>query len=65
MVEPSGGQGEANSTELRLGFANLRLERSDPRDRFDLLLGVVADFSLEMGNQPLYSEPDFPVVELS
>jgi hypothetical protein len=44
---------------------NLRFERSDPTDRFDLLLGVCADLVLQTEGRTLYSEPDFPVIELA
>ena len=44
---------------------NLRFERSDPTDRFDLLLGVCADLVLQTDGRTLYSEPDFPVTELA
>lgn len=50
---------------IRFGFTNLRFERTNPKDRFDLLVGVIADLALEVENRLLYSEPDFPVVELA
>jgi hypothetical protein len=43
----------------------LRFERDDPKDRFDLLLGVCAELTVRVDNRVLYEEPDFPVVELA
>lgn len=45
-------------------FFDARLERPALRTRYDLLLGVVATFEIEVDDRLLYSEVMFPIVEL-
>ena len=47
-----------------LRFTDTRLERPRVRDKFDLLLGIVATFEVCLGERLLYHEEMFPVVEL-
>jgi hypothetical protein len=49
---------------LSLKFKDARFVRSSPRDKFDLLLGVVATFEIMVGERILYHEEEFPIVEL-
>jgi len=37
----------------------------DHRDRWDLLVGVIGDLSILVGDRVLYQEPYFPIVELA
>jgi hypothetical protein len=50
---------------ITLRFEQLHRERPALRDRYDVLLGLVADFSITIGDRLLYREVDFPVVELA
>jgi hypothetical protein len=45
-------------------FSDARTERPEIRDRFDLLLGVVATLEIVFRDRLLYREEEFPVVEL-
>ncbi|WP_175491302.1 DUF7878 domain-containing protein [Microbacterium azadirachtae] len=49
---------------FRIDFSDTHFERSELTDRFDLLLGVVADISVTNEGAVLFSEPMFPIVEL-
>lgn len=49
---------------LRLSFTHPAMERDAVRDKYDLLLGVVATLIIEVGGHVLYREPVFPIVEL-
>jgi hypothetical protein len=50
---------------ITLRFEQLHRERPVRRDRDEVLLGLVADFSITIGDRLLYREVDFPVVELA
>lgn len=52
------------SEVISLALGPLRLERPRVTTRWDVLLGVVADFSLHVGARRLIYEESFPVVEL-
>jgi len=47
-----------------LHFTDTRLERPSVRDKFDLLLGVVATLEVRFADRLLYREELFPIVEL-
>lgn len=49
---------------VMLGFTAARLERPRVRDKFDLLLGIVATFEVWVRGKLLYREEMFPIVEL-
>jgi hypothetical protein len=51
-------------TVLRLTFTDTEFERPVLRDKFDLLLGVVATMQVVVGDRLLYREVMFPIVEL-
>jgi hypothetical protein len=60
--------GEHHSIEhngITLRFEQLHRERPALRDLYDVLLGLVAEFSITIGDRLLYREVDFPVVELA
>jgi len=51
-----------------LGFVSRSMHVDGPRrpsTEDELLLRLVASFSIECDGQPIYSEPEFPVVELA
>lgn len=48
---------------MRISSRNLHAER-DLRTRWDVLLGIVADFSISVDQTTVYSEQEFCVVEL-
>ena len=50
---------------IALRFNDLRSERPAPAHPADVLVGVTADFELVTDRGLIYSEPDFPVVELA
>lgn len=50
--------------ELAIDFDGATFVRSNPRDRFDLVLGVEATLGLTVAGRLIYSEPMFPIVEL-
>lgn len=50
--------------DLAISFADATFTREDPRDRFDLALGVEATLALTVGDRLIYTEPMFPIVEL-
>lgn len=50
---------------MKLLIGPLQLDRPAIEDRWDVLLGVVADFSVNSGERRLLHEEMFPVVELS
>ncbi|MHB8289712.1 MAG: DUF7878 domain-containing protein [Acidimicrobiales bacterium] len=45
-------------------FFDVRTERPVLRTRYDLLLGIIATFEIQVGDRLLYSEVMFPIVEL-
>jgi hypothetical protein len=49
---------------LTITFSDARFTRTDPHDRFDLLLGVNATINFAVNGRPLFSEDEFPIVEL-
>jgi hypothetical protein len=49
---------------LRFLFTDAAMERPAVRDKYDLLIGVVATFVIEVSGAVIYSEVMFPVVEL-
>jgi hypothetical protein len=49
---------------MRISFSNPRLE-ADAADKFDLLLGLVAELELVVDGQVIYHEVDFPIAELA
>jgi hypothetical protein len=49
---------------VALAFENPTFTRTDPRNRFDLALGVEATLELSVGGRLIYTEPMFPIVEL-
>lgn len=50
---------------MRLLFGSPDLEGGVVRSRYDLLLGVVADFEIRINDQLLYREAMMPIVELA
>lgn len=50
---------------MRLVFGPLALEKPDLSGRLEVLVGVIADFRIEIGGRPFFHEPEFPVVELA
>jgi hypothetical protein len=51
--------------KVMLSFTGLRSTVDDPKEPWQLLLRVVADFSLTIDGRPFYEESDFPVVEFA
>ncbi len=49
---------------LRLSFSDVTLSRSVVQDEYDLLVGVESTFRLQVGDQVIYTELLFPIVEL-
>ncbi len=49
---------------LEIAFSDAVFERKTLRDRYDLLLGVVATLTVAVGSRSVYAEPLFPIVEL-
>jgi hypothetical protein len=49
---------------VKITFDDTAFNRSDPTDRFDLLLGVDATITFAVNERPLFSEENFAVVEL-
>ncbi|MGH3865453.1 MAG: hypothetical protein ACRDQ4_04800 [Pseudonocardiaceae bacterium] len=45
-------------------FTDAKLERESIRDKFDLLLGITAEFEVIIDDRLLYRELLFPIVEL-
>jgi hypothetical protein len=50
---------------MRIIFDALRLDRPALKSRWDVLLGVVADFSIVIGERLLLHEEMFPILELA
>jgi len=50
---------------LKLLAENLRADRPALATKWDLLLGIVAEFSIVVDERHLYYEEEFPVVEFS
>lgn len=50
---------------MKLVFGRLRADRPALESRWDVLLGIVADFSILVGGRRLLHEKMFPVVELA
>ena len=50
---------------LRFKSYALSSEAPSPTDLPDLLVRTTAEFELSIDDEPLYEEPDFPVVELA
>lgn len=46
-------------------FSGLRTDRSRLEHPADVLVGITAEFEVDADGVPLYSEDDFPVVELA
>jgi hypothetical protein len=46
-------------------FTNVRNERDEIRNEFDVLIGVTATFEIRIGKRKLYGETMFPIVELA
>lgn len=49
---------------LTITFTDPNFARTRLRDRYDLLLGVEATIILGVGDRTVFTEPDFPIVEL-
>jgi hypothetical protein len=49
---------------MEIVFTDAEVDGGTPRDRFDLLLAVIANLEIRVGQRLLYTEPEFPVVEL-
>lgn len=59
------GEAVSRSRSVEFAFGPLRREVSARGDYFNALLGVIGDFAIKTGHTVIYSEPDFPVVELA
>jgi hypothetical protein len=49
---------------LQLSFTDPTMERAAVQDKYDLLIGVIATFVIEVAGDLVYREVMFPVVEL-
>lgn len=49
---------------LAITFEDARLERTALKDKYDLLLGIVATLTMSVASRPIYTESMFPIVEL-
>lgn len=55
---------QAGNGSARIRFRDAQQERPTIRDRYDLLLGVVATLEVDFRDRLLYREDGFPIVEL-
>jgi hypothetical protein len=56
--------GRIRALVITFSFDDVVMELPRIRDNNDLLVGVVASFSIKVGTRVLFSEGDFPIVEL-
>ena len=53
------------SNKIEFKYADLQSNVDDPMEDWQLLLRITARFSIEIGGEMFFDEPDFPVLEFA